>query len=362
MPKSKRKIIKSKNNKPIEWKEVSRIEKLSKTKIITQSNDINTFSEPNKILESLKCDIPLRARNYISKEEVLKTEKHCCEWAKKFELIEKKTTNKEFKGSKFGLLICYIFPTIPFERRCLAIDFFNWLFFVDDLIDNNKNLKGKPEEIKIILDKFNTILEDNLQSEVLQNPIAIALWDVWARMKKITNEAWRIKFRNTISLYFESCCLDAQNESSNKIPNSVEEYIKIRRNSGAVMTSFNLIEPLLGIQISYDNLELQNLMNYCNDHICLINDLYSLKKELIEGDVDNIVIVLRRLHQSSLQEAINYTVELINRRMTQIQDIANKFNLENEQNINKYVNALLDVVVGSFYWHKLSGRYSTKKK
>ncbi|CAG8443568.1 14350_t:CDS:1 [Dentiscutata erythropus] len=367
MPKSKKESIKSKNKEPTEWNKGSRIEKLRKTKLIpqsnNQSNNINTLNESHKILESLNCNIPLRARNYVSKEEVLKIEKHCYEWAKKFELIKKKTTNKEFKGSKFGLLICYIFPTASFERRCLAIDFFNWLFFVDDLIDdNNKNLK--PEEIKTVLDKFKSILDDNLQSEVLQSPLVIALWDVWARMKKITNEIWRMKFRNTILLYFDACYLNAQNEFSNKFPNSVEEYIKIRRNSGAVMTSFNLIEPLLGIQISYDNKELRNLMEYCNDHICFINDIYSLQKELLEGGVDNIIIVLCHLHQSSLQEAVNYAVELINQRMTQIQEIANKFmqfNLENNQDISKYVNALLDIVVGSFHWHKMSGRYSIKK-
>ncbi|CAG8615340.1 21915_t:CDS:2, partial [Racocetra persica] len=201
------------------------------------------LNKPHKILNLLKCDVPLRVHEYVSKEEVLKTEKHCYEWAKDFGLIAKKTTNKEFKGSKFGLLICYIFPTTPFERRCLAIDFFNWLFFVDDLIDNNKDLKGKPEEIKIILDKFKNILNDKPQPEFLQNPIAIALWDVWARMKKITTEAWQLN-----------------------IPNSVDAYIKIRRNSGAVMTSFNLIEPLLGIQVSYDNQDLQNLMDYCTLH------------------------------------------------------------------------------------------------
>ncbi|CAG8456935.1 1492_t:CDS:2 [Racocetra fulgida] len=138
-------------------------------------------------------------------------------------------------------------------------------------------------------------------------------------MKTITTESWQLKFRNTISLYFDACCVNAQNERTNNIPNSVDAYIKIRRNSGAVMTSFNLIEPLLGIQVSYDNQDLQNLMDnlmdYCNDHICFTNDLYSLKKELMEGEVDNIIVVLRQLHQYSLQEAITYTIDLINKRI-----------------------------------------------
>ncbi|CAG8564145.1 17293_t:CDS:1 [Dentiscutata erythropus] len=292
-------------------------------------------------------------------------EQHCYEWAKKFDLITKKTTNKEFKISKFGLLICYIFPTASFEKRCLAIDFFNWLFFVDDFVDIKKDLKGKPEEIKKELNKFMTILNDNPQPEIFQNSIAIALWDVWARMKKITNEEWRIKFRNTISLYFDACYLNACNKRSHNIPNSVEEYIKIRRNSGAVMTSFNLIEPLLGIQISYDNKELQNLMEYCNDHICFINDLYSLKKELTEGEVDNIIIVLQRSNQYSLREAIDYAVVLINNRMTQIKEVVDRlmqYKLKMDQDTSKYINVLVDIVVGSFYWHKISGRYTAKNK
>ncbi|CAG8751133.1 5404_t:CDS:1, partial [Cetraspora pellucida] len=125
MPKNKKNIIKSKNKEPTEWKKVQRIKKLQKIRAIRQIDDIYTLNESHKILDLLKCDIPLRVHEYVSKEEILKTEKHCYEWAKEFGLIAKNTTNKEFKGSKFGLLICYIFPTTPFERRYLAIDFFN---------------------------------------------------------------------------------------------------------------------------------------------------------------------------------------------------------------------------------------------
>ncbi|CAG8568053.1 19384_t:CDS:1 [Cetraspora pellucida] len=366
MPKSKKTIIKPKNKEePTEWKKIPRTEKLHKTRALNQIDDIHTLNELRKILDLLKCEVPLRIHDYVSNEDVLKTEKHCYEWAKSFGLISKKTTNKVFKGSKFGRLICYIFPTASFKRRCTAIDFFNWLFFVDDLIDNNKDLKRKPKEIKIVLDKFKAILDDKPKSKDLQSPIAIALRDVWARIKKITTKAWQLKFCNTISLYFDACCVNAQNEHTNNIPNSVEAYIKIRRNSGAVMTSFNLIEPLLGIQISNDNPDLQNLMDYCNDHICFTNDLYSLQKELKEGEVDNIVVVLHHLHQYSLQEAITYTVDLANERMIQIQNISNRlinFSSEIDQNISKCVNALLNIIVGSFYWHKISGRYLIKKQ
>ncbi|CAG8487292.1 16173_t:CDS:1 [Cetraspora pellucida] len=296
-------------------------------------------------------------------EEILKTEKHCYEWAKKFDLIMEKTADKKFKGSKFGLLICYIFPTVSFERRCLAIDFFNWLFFVDDLVDNKKDLKDNPEKIKIELDKFKTILDNKSLPGVLQSSISIALWDVWSRMKKITSEKWQLKFRNTVLLYFDACYLNALNKRSHNLPNSVEEYSKIRRHSGAVMTSFNLIEPLLEIQISQNNIDLQNLVNYCNDHICFINDLYSLKKELTKGEVDNIIVILQHSNHYSLREAIDHAVVLINNRMTQIKNFVDKlmqFSLVDQDTI-KYINALIDIMVGSFYWHKISGRYSTKK-
>ncbi|CAG8729138.1 12344_t:CDS:1, partial [Racocetra persica] len=346
MPKSKRNTIKVKDNKL-----------MKKRKTIPQSNATDTLDELEQNLKLLKCEFPLQVHNNVSMEEILKTEKHCYEWAKKFDLIIKKTADKEFKGSKFGLLICYIFPTVSFERRFIAVDFLNWLFFVDDLIDNKKNLKGKPENIKIELDKFKSILDNKPHPEVLQSSIAIALWDVWSRMKKKTSEEWQLKFCNIISLYFDACYLNALNKHSNNLPNSIEEYSKIRRNSGAVLTSFCLIEPLLEIHISHDNLDLQNLMNYCNDHICFINDLYSLKKELMEGEVDNIIIVLQYSNQYSLQKAIDYAVALINNRMTQIKEIIDKlmgFNLEIDQDTIRYVNALIDIVVGSFYWHKIS--------
>ncbi|CAG8546563.1 1851_t:CDS:2, partial [Racocetra fulgida] len=313
----------------------------------TRHSTTNALDELNQNLKLLKCEFPLQVHIYVSKEEVLKTEKHCYEWAKKFDLITEKTADKEFKGSKFGLLICYIFPTVSFERRCLAVDFFNWLFFVDDLVDNKKTLKGNPEKIRIELDKFKTILDNKPQLEVLQSSIAIALWDVWSRMKKLTSEEWQQKFCNTVSLYFDACYINALNNCSRNLPKSVEEYSKIRRNSGAVMTSFNLIEPLLEVQISHDNLDLQNLMNYCNDHICFINDLYSFKKELTESEVDNIIVVLQYSNQYSLREAIDYAVMLANNRMAQMKEIVDKlmrFSLEIDQDTIKYVNALIDIV------------------
>ncbi|CAG8501165.1 13804_t:CDS:2, partial [Cetraspora pellucida] len=264
-----------------------------KAQLNARSN-INSLDELDQNLKLLKCDFPLQ------------------------------TADKEFKGSKFGSFICYTFPTASFERRCLAIDFVNWSFFVDDLVDSKKYLRN-PRKIKKELDKFLTILDNKPQ--------------------EITNEEWQLNFRNSVSLYFDACYLNALNKCSQDLPKSVEEYLKIRRNSGGVLPVFDFIEPLLGIKILCNNLDLKIFINHCIDHICFINDLYSIKKELTEGEVDNIVVVLQYANQYSLQEAIDYAVMLTNNRMTQIKEVfdnSSRFSLEmDDHNTIKYVNALI---------------------
>ncbi|CAG8684336.1 21665_t:CDS:1, partial [Racocetra persica] len=154
------------------------------------------------------------------------------------------------------------------------------------------------------------------------------------------------------------------NYVSMKAHESVDDYVKLRRNTGAVQVTFNFIEIALNIELPdkvYNDPSFQCLMDNCNDHACFINDIYSLKKELLVGDTDNLILVLKILSNYSLQEAVNDAVKLANQRVIQIREnISNLSDFGPEMNkiVNMYSEALIDWLAGSFYWHQISGRYA----
>ncbi|CAG8599077.1 6212_t:CDS:1, partial [Cetraspora pellucida] len=205
-------------------------------------------TENFEIPKSLECDFPLRSSN----EYKSKVEKHCLEYLIQFRLVTKEEAINRFKSAKYGLFGCYVYPNAPFDRLCLVTDFMIWLFLLDDQIDNKHDLIDKPEKLKTILDGFLLVIDSDHCPDSAKCPISVALWDLWSKMKCITGKAWQQRFRTSLANYFSSYYTHSQNCVSKKAHKSIDDYVELRRNTGAVQVTFNFVEITLNIELPDD--------------------------------------------------------------------------------------------------------------
>ncbi|MGW6691274.1 terpene synthase family protein [Streptomyces sp. NPDC054961] len=104
-----------------------------------------------------------------------------------------------------------------------------------------------------------------------------------------------------------------------------------------------------------------------NDIACWTNDILSLAKESARGDLNNLVAVLQHQDKLSLEQALNTTATMINRRVSTYVRLRDEFSnsfrsfelpVDDWYKTVSAVHGLGTWVAGSLDWHVLSGRYT----
>jgi hypothetical protein len=127
----------------------------------------------------------------------------------------------------------------------------------------------------------------------------------------------RERFAGHVADYLESYEWETHNRRVGYCPD-VEEYLAKRQHTGAAHPCFDLVVPAAGIQyghVDWTNARRGRLEYLSSEIITLSNDLVSLPKEMEQGDVHNIVIILMRRHGHPEQEAVRRTVDLLKSRI-----------------------------------------------
>lgn len=252
--------------------------------------------------------------------------------------------------SKFAWLPGYVHPYLTSEQLEGVSLYLTALFAHDDAIDiyiPNKELKPKALEVVnlaieevlsgVPLSKLSQLLEEKYQIKdpslmdvVLNDNRLKAMEFIYVKyfeplVQKGINYTF---FLETLHKYLQSTVLEAEqiHESA-----SIKEldYLENRRHTGGGENAFAAICFLLGIDIPIcfkQYLRLSHMLGYVVDAIGLLNDIYSLPKEvrelqkkvlkesgntsdagLIKSKVTSNLVLIKWREGLSLTEAISYT-------------------------------------------------------
>jgi 5-epi-alpha-selinene synthase len=195
-------------------------------------------------------------------------------------------------------------------------------------------------------------------------PLAHALSDILKRMLRIWGAKYFHLLVPCLQDYFNGCVLQANNHSQSKVPD-VDTYIKTRRLSVAGDLMLAWIEYFNQLNIP-NVLRKHHIIQKINEKTINIfawcNDIYSLPKELASNDVHNLVLVLHYQQQCSLNEAIEYAVEMHNqeiRTLLNLEASLPSFGEEGDAEITKYLSGIHDWIRGNFDWSKKTERYNS---
>lgn len=294
-------------------------------------------------------------------------QEHVTSWVRSFDLLSTEKAWLRFGKARFAWLAARAFPDAALRELCIIADFNTWLFILDDQCDEAPAGR-KADYLKSIMTGLTDILRSNRSVTPAEGPLPAALSNIWERMRAISTPAWRLRFIRSMDEYFTACIWEAENREAGIVP-SVEEYVKMRPYTGALLADIEAIEIIEKIHLKEEVAEqalLQRMVQACNNIVCWSNDLFSCAKEARQGDVHNLVLVLQHAHQITLQEAINEAVRMHNEEVAifvALEKLLPLKGLESDYELLRYVSVLRSWIIGNYDWSiKDTGRYAAAVK
>jgi 5-epi-alpha-selinene synthase len=224
--------------------------------------------------------------------------------------------------SRYGWLPARCHPDRPVDQVGLASDWNAWLFVLDDRGDAT-GLGTSPTQMAALTARLLDVLASesgtDLEAPERGDGLESALADLRRRFLEHAPEDWLPRFAASCGDYFDALAWEATNRATGRVPD-VEEYVAMRRHSGAVACSMRVGELTEGIRLPpelHADPTVVALRHMANNVVCWQNDVLSATKELAIGEFHNYVAVLMHHRGMSRDEA---TGEVVARHDKEVAD------------------------------------------
>lgn len=317
------------------------------------------MTNDNINLPKLSCPFPERISPYAND-----VHHHTLEWVKHFRLVTNEKAFERLRLSKFGRLAARAYPDAALDRLEIISDWNTWLFVIDDQCDES-GLGKHPDRLLALHGRCIEILS-GYSTKPNDTPLIHALHDIYCRLLPLASNSWVLRFAKSAAEYFEATFWEAQNRYHGRWPDT-DSYMLMRPFSGGLFTDIELIEIAENINMSClarAHPRLMKLTALTNNVVCWSNDIISLRKEKAHGDMHNMVLVLQRERNISLQEALDFVKNLIDTQIQQfliLEKELPEFADVCDQDVKKYVSILRSWMRGNLDWAHESGRYKASQ-
>ena len=216
----------------------------------------------------------------------------------------------------YGGLVAYTYPRAGHEGLVLCQKWLTIGFLFDDLFSEGKrSYEQLFSTISVIKE---TLLAEDSVTPRPAAPALRALTELRSESLKSRSRAWSDRFVQNIVDFYEGFLGEFMNQVSGK-PVSINDYTELRRKSVGIPHAFDLMELTESIELAqplYDSRIWTELRDAAIDVIAYSNDILSLEKELIHGEVNNLVLVIENSHGVNRNEAIAYARSLLESRVS----------------------------------------------
>jgi germacradienol/geosmin synthase len=266
---------------------------------------------------------------------------HVVEWSAAMGILSEGVWD-ERRLRAFDLPLCAagIYPDATPDQLDLATGWLTWGTYGDDYYPVVFGRRGDVAGAKAA----NARLASFMPLDLAAMPVPVTalergLADLWVRTAGPAGQAVRGEVRRCVVEMTDSWIWEMDNQVVGRIPDPVD-YIEMRRRtfgSGLTMSLSRLAGDVsLPPEVSASR-PLQAMEHAAADYACLLNDVFSYRKEIeFEGEIHNCVLVVRTFLDCDSAEAMKVVGDLANARMRCFQHA-----------VRKEIPALLDAVEAS---------------
>lgn len=282
---------------------------------------------------------------------------------------------EKYKMINTGLFSYLTYPYNDFNSEKitqLGSDLISWLFLFDDEHGEGRVHVGINEFINKseLIEKLETYRNLLKIKQLPKNPtpFQISLLDIVKRIELLNpDKNWDVRFSKAMGLYFDGC-IDEYDYRRGLKKFDVKTYLNIRAKSIGAYPVFELISlfPSSNPYKNGQNFDKELLIKYLYHGALLcswVNDLFSLDKEISEGETNNLVMVLKnefnlKDYDIAMEKACDFNKTDLN-QLTTIKSIFKFSNTLNPQ-LASYLNRIRIWTIGNLYWTLTTRRYKIK--
>ncbi|KAF8442269.1 isoprenoid synthase domain-containing protein [Boletus edulis BED1] len=273
-------------------------------------------------------------------------------------LVEPRVT--KFMGLKAGELTAACYPDADEFHLRVCSDFMNWLFNMDDWLDefDVTDTWGMRE---CCIGAFRDPI--NFQTDKLGGLMSKSFF---GRFIQTGGPGCTERFIHTMDLFFIAVAKQADDRAKGRVPD-LESYITVRRDTSGCKPCFALIEYAARIDLPDEVMShpvIMSMEEATNDLVTWSNDIFSYNVEQSRHDTHNMIVVLMREQGLDLQGAVDYVGALCKGTIQRFEDnraILPLWGEELDKQVAIYVQGLQNWIVGSLHWSFDSERYFGKE-
>ncbi|KAL5002000.1 terpenoid synthase [Aspergillus recurvatus] len=213
------------------------------------------------------------------------------------------TTARKFQKAEFGVFAAVMCARASFEKLCTVSKAFAWYFIWDDLFDcgslttNNEAALAYRQKsmqyFRAVLCNQEPMPDLSEFSEELQK--ALHCWDeVAAHLRQECSRETLIVLLEQKLFYVSSVDTVDMLFRGNQVP-SLTEYWRRREQTAGVYPVIATIPFIYGIDISHKDIDtdlMKSLWRHTSYLVHMINDMFSLRKEIADNQIENMVTVI----------------------------------------------------------------------
>jgi len=280
-------------------------------------------------------------------------------WANRFTLVRTSRAHARLHRLQYGSFMGRAYPTASVDALRLFADWNTWLFLLDDEFDE-RELGREPDQLARLHVRLIEILRGALPRSD-EDTRYHALRDLTMRFHAHASAAWMRRFVRCVESTFAASVWEAHNRRLYRTPGEAE-YLEMRPFTSAVYCFLSFIEiaeqkmlpPSLRRHSTIRSLSLMT-----NNIISWFNDLISYPKEIARGDVHNLVYVVHRERNISLDDAVEYVISKHNAEIREFQHASATLSSRSRdrQITERYITGLQAWIRANVDWSIDTARY-----
>lgn len=297
-------------------------------------------------------------------DQIEQAEAHSLQWAVTFQLVQPQSKQlARLTAARLAWIAGRINPDFRFDQLTLFTDWLTWLICYDDLCDGEA-LGRDPVAWGALIQRLMAAVEGS-HKPAPTDALAYALADLGRRLRGRTSTRWLDRFAHDLKQTFQANRWEAALRADGTPPD-LATYTKMRLLTSAIAPCLDLMAICAGVDPQAEWLShayLQQLEKMTSNHICWVNDLFGLAREIKENNPNNLVLVLQRERRLSLQAAVDQVAALCNAEMKAFLALADHFSTEEEgltTGCQRYIQRLQNWMRGNLDWYAQTERYQAK--
>ncbi len=284
------------------------------------------------------------------------------DWVRYYDLIKTNAAFKKFEAGQFWNLAALAYPTASRQQLQLISNWMAWLFIQDDHFDEARVGRQSRRLQHYVEAALSLLRQPRMATPRDDGALLAGLSDLWGRMREMMPPDLAARFIMSFETYTTGCLWELENRAFSYTPTE-NEYIAVRRDTSGFRPCALLIEMCLPEALPAlvrEHPVMRKMQDMTNDVLSWTNDLFSFEKESKRGDTHNLVILLCKHQNLTLQTAVDVVGQRIETAIDQFKELETALpalNPEGDALVKSYLSGLKAWMNANLAWSLATGRY-----